>query len=127
MPRKVYRLENAKGDGPFYADQKCVKYLMPHKDPDVLIKELKLPDEVLKALCVAGFVFGWSTLHNYRKFFKKNGESACREIGFSMCVYKPILRFDFSDGQVMFSKPNVDLETEYLKLLLKALNKIKIK
>jgi hypothetical protein len=124
MPRKVYRLENEKGNGPFHGDQVCVHYLTPHYDPDKMAKVLSLPDEALEALKMANFVFGWSRLSDYRKFFKRGGQSKCSELGFTQVIYRPELRLDFPDGQVMFSKPNMSIETPYLKLLLKAIKKM---
>ena len=125
MTRKVYRLEDKDGNGPFSGDQVCVRYLTPHHDPDKMMRVLGFPDEILKALGLANFVFGWSRLSDYRKFFKRGGQSKCRGLGFTQVIYRPELRLDFPDGQVIFSKPNISIETPHLKLLLKGIKKMK--
>lgn len=127
MPRKVYRLEDKTGNGPYSGDQVCVNYLAPHHDPENLMFLCGLPKEVLQALSQAQFLFGWRRLSDYKKFFKQKGQIKCRELGFDLVVYRPELRFDFPDGQVMFAKPGVSIETPYLKTLLKALEKMKTK
>lgn len=126
MPRKVYRLENSQGNGPYHGNQPCVNYLTPHNDPDKMLKQWGLPVEVLKALSQAQFVFGWKRLSDYNKFFKKNGQAKCSELGFNLTIYRPELRFDFPDGQVMFFKPGVTLDVPYLKTFLIAIKKIQV-
>ena len=126
MPKKVYRLEDKDGNGPYSGEQDCIRYLKPHRDPEEMMRKLRLPDEVLKALSAAQFVFGWSRLSDYKKFFKRGGQKSCDELGFSLNVYRPEFRFDFQDGQVMFSKPNTSIETPHLKLFLEAIKKLRV-
>lgn len=122
MPRLVYRLEDATGAGPYAGDQACSKFLQPHADPDRLLAMFGYPNEVLEALSAAGFVFGWSTLKEYRNFFYKNGEQKCRELGFNRVDYRPDIRFNLPDGQVMFLKDASMLNlAPTLKILLKVL------
>lgn len=122
----VYRLEDACGKGPYSGDQVCVPYLKPHADPLPLLRLFGYPDEVLKALSKAGFVFGWSTKKDYRSFFKPGGQMACEALGFKLQVFKPTLRFDLPDGQVLFAKSSSDfLQTPMLSELLQALSKMR--
>lgn len=122
MPRPVYRLEDANGNGPYSGEQVCVKFIEPHADPDRLLAMFGYPDEVLKALSGAGFVFGWSTLKEYRNFFSKGGQKECSALGFNRVDYRPEIRFNLPDGQVMFLKDTAIMDmAPTLKLLLKAL------
>ena len=124
MSKKVYRLENKDGLGPFHGEQVCVPFIKQHADPLFMIELCGLPDELLKALSKAGFIFGWSTLKKYSNFFRKNGKQKCRELGFTMVTYEPLYRFDFPDGQVLFSKTEIDPELINLKTLLDIMSKV---
>lgn len=122
MSKKVYRLENADGHGPFHGDQRVVGNLQAHFDPEAMMKSIGYPKEVLVVLSKAGFVFGWRTRKLYRAFFKKGGESVCRANGFTCRVYEPALKFVFPDGQVIFSRED-SIVTPTLVDLLNALGK----
>ncbi len=100
--RPVYRLQDAKGHGPFHGEQACVLYLKPHYEPKDLFTVMGLPQDFLEGLTNAGLVFGWRTQALYRQFFKPGGQTGCRKLGFDRCVFKPTLRLDLPDGQVLF-------------------------
>ena len=102
MNPPVYRLENEQGHGPFHGDQPCVPFLLPHYDPEDLFKAMGLPAGSLNALSNAGLVFGWRTQRLYREFFKPRGQAGCAAHGFSCAIYRPDIRLNLSDGQVMF-------------------------
>ena len=119
----VYRLENAQGHGPFSGDQACVNYLESHFDPCDLVAWIGFPSELLKTLSEAHFVFGWRSQKHYRTFFKPNGKRACRELGFTQVTYRPELRFDFPDGQVLFAKNTDALDLSLIQTLLTVLSK----
>lgn len=108
MNRPVYRLEHPQGHGPFYGDQVCAPFLRPHYDPEDLFQVLGFPKEILEPLSTAGLVFGWRTQRLYRQFFKRGGQAACQELGFTCVSYRPALRVDLPDGQVMFLKEPLD-------------------
>lgn len=124
MVKKVYRLEDKDGLGPYQGDQKCVSFINPHADPIDMIRSSGFPKELLDVLSKAGFVFGWSTLEKYSNYFRKNGKKKCEELGFKMSIYEPLYRYDFPDGQVMFSKSQPELNLIDFKTLLKIFSNI---
>lgn len=121
----VYRLENAQGHGPYHGNQDCVGYLRPHHDPATMIVKIDLPKEILQALSKAGFVFGWRSKKLYGSFFKRSGQQHCKSLGFECRVYQPVFRFDFPDGQVLFSKDDISLSA--LPLLRDMLNLLNVR
>jgi hypothetical protein len=102
MQRPVYRLENAQGHGPFHGERVCMPHLTPHYQPKDLFTVMGLPQDFLEGLTDAGLVFGWRTQALYRQFFKSGGMAVCRSLGFDRCVFRPTLRLDLPDGQVLF-------------------------
>jgi len=108
MHKPVYRLEDAQGHVPFHGEQACMRYLTPHYDPKDLFTVMGLPQDFLEGLTNAGLVFGWRTQAPFRQFFKRGGQTGCRKLGFDRCVFRPTLRLDLPDGQVMFLREPLD-------------------
>ena len=108
MSKPVYRLENHEGHGPFHGDQPCVGFLRPHYDPEDFFKAKGFSRKVFDTLTNAGLVFGWRTQQLYHDFFKPRGQSGCLKHGFSCVVYRPDLRLELPDGQVMFLREKLD-------------------
>lgn len=108
MHKPVYRLEDAQGHGPYHGEQACVFHLTPHYDPKDLFRAMGLSQDWLEGLSNAGLVFGWRTQDLYRQFFKPGGLAACQRLGFERSVFRPTLRLDLPDGQVMFLREPLD-------------------
>ena len=133
--KKVYRLENEKGEGPFSDSQECIKFLKPHYDPEQMLSNSKIPKKLLSSLSNLGFVFGWETLSKYKSFFKRNGIVECKKLGYKMVIYTPSLKLIFPDGQVMFFKETIppdDLKNlihflQVFNLILKGNRNVKLK
>lgn len=121
-PPAVYRLEDAQGRGPFSGEQVCVPHLQPHFDPEDLVAWMGLPQDALKALTTAHFVFGWRSQRHYRAFFQPRGQAACRDLGFTLVTYYPTLRWDLPDGQVLFAREPAPPALPVVQALLQALS-----
>lgn len=116
---KIYRLENALGEGPFANNQECSKHLAYHYDPEDLIRVMNLPDQFLKTLSENNFVFGWLHKKDALGFVKKGQLKNCKQLGFDIVEYNTQWYFSLIDGQVMFAKepPPLEIVSQILKAL----------
>lgn len=116
----LYRLENKKGEGPFYGGGSATGggILIPHSPPNEMIDDLRrefgYDDEQVNALVrtykdkVGKWIFAWISKGHYDDFIlDKENERKWNEEGYSLSVYSVDVDGEyivFPDGQVMFDR-----------------------
>lgn len=107
-PMKIYRLENAKGKGPFNVKPGMDRCLSHHLTPYSMNASVGLTYSELDSLLMnKKLAFGWKTKKQMKDFFPRKREAitVAQEMGFKISVYDAVAVLIFPDGQILFRKP----------------------
>lgn len=98
----VFRLEKEDHCGPFSGNQDIVLSLIPHRDPEDMIREMGISKRKFKQISKLGWLFAWKDEELSVKFIKPDHVSFVIASGFNWHSYEVHDYLTFPDGQIMF-------------------------
>lgn len=105
---KIYRLENAKGKGPFNVKSGMDACLRHHPTPYCMNSSVGITNRDLTLLLMnKKLAFGWKTKKQMKDFFPRKREAitVAQKMRFRISVYDAVAVLVFPDGQILFHRP----------------------
>lgn len=119
--KKIYRLENYRGKGPFSGSQRMALQLTQHRDPEDMLALINISKEEFESATDKGCIFGWKTKELMKAFFrnKEKASIVASIMKMKISVYTISDFLEFPDGQVLFARPEENPERISLRDFLK--------